>query len=44
MVKRILAIIVAFGGPSGLEQWNQRLAELLAAHTAATNTEIAVVI
>jgi DNA/RNA-binding domain of Phe-tRNA-synthetase-like protein len=42
--KRVLAIIVAFGGPSGLEQWNQRLAELLAAHTAATNTEIAVVI
>ena len=42
--KRVLAIIVAFGGPSGLEQWSQRLAELLAAHTAATNTEITVVI
>jgi DNA/RNA-binding domain of Phe-tRNA-synthetase-like protein len=41
--RRVLAIIVSFGGPSGLEQWNQRLAELLAAHTAATNTEITVV-
>src|SRR5947208_8997210 len=32
--KRVLAIIVSFGGASGLEQWNQRLAELLAAHAS----------
>ena len=32
--KRVLAIIVSFGGPSGLEQWTRRLSELLAAHAA----------
>lgn len=41
--KRVLAIIVSFGGPNSLEQWNQRLAELLSAHTAAKNTETKVV-
>jgi len=33
--KRVLALIVAFGGPNGLEQWNQRLGELLATHSSA---------
>jgi DNA/RNA-binding domain of Phe-tRNA-synthetase-like protein len=30
--KRVLAILVSFGGPNGLEDWNRRLAELLTSH------------
>jgi len=30
--KRVLAILVSFGGPNGLQQWNQRLSELLVLH------------
>jgi DNA/RNA-binding domain of Phe-tRNA-synthetase-like protein len=37
--KRVLALIVSFGGPNGLEQWNQRLGELLAAHAAGKAIE-----
>src|SRR5216110_896534 len=37
--KRVLAIIVSFGGASGVEQWNQRLAELLAAHASGKAIE-----
>jgi DNA/RNA-binding domain of Phe-tRNA-synthetase-like protein len=41
--QRVLAIIVSFGGPNGLEQWNQRLSELLAAHAAGQAIEACVV-
>jgi len=41
--KRILALIVSFGGPNGLEQWNQRLSELLAAHAAGRKIEACIV-
>jgi len=37
--KRVLALIVSFGGPNGLEQWNQRLGELLTAHAAGKAIE-----
>lgn len=43
VTKRVLAIIVSFGGPSGLDQWNRRLGELLAAHAAAKAIESRVV-
>jgi DNA/RNA-binding domain of Phe-tRNA-synthetase-like protein len=32
--RRVLAIIVSFGGTSGLEQWNQHLSRLLMAHAS----------
>jgi len=35
--RRVLAIIVSFGGTGGLEQWTQRLAQLLAENASATN-------
>jgi len=41
--KRVLAIIVSFAGPSGLEQWNQKLGELFAAHCAGTAIETRIV-
>jgi hypothetical protein len=41
--KRVLAIIVSFAGPSGLEQWNQKLGELFAAHSAGTAIETRIV-
>jgi len=41
--KRILALIVSCGGPNGLEQWNQRLSELLAAHAAGRKIEACIV-
>src|SRR5215468_3568805 len=37
--KRVLAIIVSFAGPSGLEQWNQKLGELLATHASAKSVK-----
>src|SRR5215468_229949 len=37
--KAILAVIVSFGGPNGLEQWNQRLGELLATHASAKSVK-----
>lgn len=36
---RVLAIIVSFGGPSGLAQWNQRLGELLISHASGKAIE-----
>jgi DNA/RNA-binding domain of Phe-tRNA-synthetase-like protein len=39
---RVLAIIVAFGGASGLDAWTQRLSELLARHASGTSAEIQV--
>jgi DNA/RNA-binding domain of Phe-tRNA-synthetase-like protein len=41
--KCVLAIIVSFGGTSGVEQWNQRLAELLAAYASGKAIESQVV-
>jgi DNA/RNA-binding domain of Phe-tRNA-synthetase-like protein len=40
---RVLAILVSFGGTGGLDQWTQRLAELLTHHAAANSMEIRVV-
>jgi DNA/RNA-binding domain of Phe-tRNA-synthetase-like protein len=40
---RILAIIVSFGGANGLEQWNQRLADLFVAHASGKAIESRVV-
>jgi len=37
--KRVLAIIVSFGGSGGLEEWNRRLAELLLAHASGRAIE-----
>lgn len=36
---QVLAILVSFGGTGGLEQWNTRLAELLAQHASANSIE-----
>jgi DNA/RNA-binding domain of Phe-tRNA-synthetase-like protein len=41
--KRVLAIIVSFSGPSGLEPWNQKLSELFAAHCAGAAIETQIV-
>jgi hypothetical protein len=41
--KCVLAIIVSFGGTSGVQQWNQRLAELLAAYASGKAIESQVV-
>jgi DNA/RNA-binding domain of Phe-tRNA-synthetase-like protein len=32
--KGVLAITISFGGPSGLEEWNRRLAELLTSYAS----------
>ncbi len=37
--KRVLAIIISFGGTSGLEQWNQRLSGLLVQHASGKAIE-----
>ena len=37
--RRVLAVIVSFAGASGLEQWNQRLSELLTVHAAGKSIE-----
>jgi len=37
--KRVLAIIVSFAGPNGLEDWNRRLRELLASHASGKAIE-----
>jgi DNA/RNA-binding domain of Phe-tRNA-synthetase-like protein len=39
----ILAIIVSFGGPEGLDRWTQRMSSLLAQYAAAQNVEIRIV-
>ena len=41
--KRVLAIVVSFGGPSGLDQALQRLAELLKVHTSGSSIETRIV-
>jgi len=41
--QRVLAVIVSFAGPSGLEQWNARLAELLQKFSAGNAAETRVV-
>jgi DNA/RNA-binding domain of Phe-tRNA-synthetase-like protein len=41
--KRVLAILVSFGGPNSLDQWNQRLGELLAIHSSAAAVESRIV-
>jgi DNA/RNA-binding domain of Phe-tRNA-synthetase-like protein len=41
--RRVLAIIVSFGGTSGLEQWNERLSQLLTAHASGKSVEARVV-
>jgi DNA/RNA-binding domain of Phe-tRNA-synthetase-like protein len=37
--ERVLAIIVSFGGPNGLDDWNRRLGELLASHASGKSIE-----
>lgn len=37
--KRVLAILVSFGGSSGLEEWNRRLAENLMSHASGRAIE-----
>ena len=37
--RRVLAVIVSFGGPGGLEQWNARLAELLEKFSGGNGVE-----
>ncbi|HVH72035.1 MAG TPA: phenylalanine--tRNA ligase beta subunit-related protein [Candidatus Dormibacteraeota bacterium] len=39
----ILAILVSFGGPEGLERWTERLSVLLTQYAAAQNVEIRIV-
>ena len=41
--KCVLAILVSFARPSGLEQWNQKLTELFAAYCAAKAIETRIV-
>ena len=39
----ILAIMVSFGGPEGLDRWTQRMSDLLAEYAAAQTVEIRIV-
>jgi len=39
----ILAVIISFGGPEGLDRWTQRMSALLKEHAAAQNVETRVV-
>lgn len=39
----ILAVIVSFGGPDGLDRWTRRMSDLLAEYAAAQNVEIRIV-
>ena len=41
--KRVLAIVVSFGGPSGLDQALQRLTELLTVHASGSSVETRIV-
>jgi DNA/RNA-binding domain of Phe-tRNA-synthetase-like protein len=41
--KRVLAILVSFAGPGGLEEWARRLEGLLVEHCSATGCQTAVV-
>ena len=39
----ILAIIVSFGGPEGMDRWTRRMSDLLAEYASAQNVEIRIV-
>lgn len=39
----ILAIVVSFAGPEGLDRWTQRMSDLLTQHAAAQNVESRIV-
>ena len=39
----ILAVIVSFGGPEGLDRWTQRMSALLAQYADAQNVETRIV-
>src|SRR5271156_3229697 len=41
--KRVLGIIISFGGTDGLDRWTQRMVELLQRYASATECEVAVV-
>lgn len=41
--KEVLAIIISFAGPEGLDRWAQRLSALLAEHAAAQNVEVKII-
>jgi DNA/RNA-binding domain of Phe-tRNA-synthetase-like protein len=41
--KHVLAIIISFGGPDGLERWTQRTMELLQRYAAARECEVTIV-
>ena len=41
--KEILAVIISFAGPEGLERWAQRLSELLTQHAAAQDVVIQII-
>lgn len=41
--KRVLAIMVSFSGTGGLEQWAQRLADMLVAHASGKSSGISIV-
>lgn len=41
--KRVLAIIISFGGSEGLERWMQRMTELFQRYAAGRNGEVVVV-
>jgi DNA/RNA-binding domain of Phe-tRNA-synthetase-like protein len=39
----ILAVIISFGGPAGLDRWTQRMSALLTEYAAAQNVDIRIV-
>ena len=41
--KEVLAIIISFAGPEGLERWAQRMSALLTQHAAARNVEVKII-
>ncbi len=41
--KQVLAVIISFGGPEGLERWAQRMSALLTQHAAAQDVEIQII-
>ena len=43
VTKEVLAIIISFAGPEGLERWAQRMSALLTQHAAARNVEVKII-
>jgi hypothetical protein len=41
--KEILAVIISFAGPEGLERWAQRMSALLTQHAAAQEVVIKII-